>query len=314
MNLAPVMNIFSRGNSRRRRIAAIGMFDGVHMGHRYLIEFLKKEGQKRSLTPTVVTFSEHPLAMVRPSESPPLITTVDRKMALLQEAGIDDCVLLPFTDRLRRQSARQFLKRLKDNYAVDALVIGFNHSFGHDRVTGIDAYRVIGEEVGIEVIPAPEYNGPGAPVSSSVIRNHITEGRFDAAVAALGHTFVFDGIVTAGNRIGRTLGYPTANVAPSVRGQLLPPTGVFAAIVTTEDGERYGAMVNVGRRPTLGGQGEIRTEVNIFDYLGYLYGQKISVEFLERIRDERRFATLDRLKSQLASDEQAARRILATRM
>ncbi len=311
MNLRPVMNIFTRGNMRNRRIAAIGMFDGVHRGHRFLIEFLKTEGERRGLTPTVVTFADHPLAVVRPSECPPLITTVDQKMSLLQEAGIDDCVLLPFSDRLRRQSAHQFLKRLKENYAVDALVIGFNHSFGHDRLKGIDAYRAIGDEVGIEILPAPEYKGADGSVSSSQIRGYIGSERLDLANAALGHNFTIEGKVVEGNRIGRTIGYPTANVELLSNRQIMPPVGVFAGIVTTEDGVRRKAMINVGRRPTVESRGSIHIEVYILDYLGYIYGQKIIVEFVARIREEKRFSSLDKLKAQLAIDEQSVRRILA---
>lgn len=311
MNLSSVMHIFKRGNHRHRRIAAIGMFDGVHRGHRFLIDFLKEEGAKRSLTPTVVTFAEHPLATVRPSECPKLITTVDQKTALLQEAGVADCVLLPFSDRLRRLTARKFLQRLKESYDVDALVIGFNHSFGHDRVKGIDAYRAIGQEVGIEVIAAPEYDCQEGRISSSVVRRLLDEGRLADANTALGHNFTLRGTVVEGNRIGRTLGFPTANIQPESARQQLPARGVYAAYVTDDEGIRHKAMVNVGTRPTVESEGEtIHIEAHIFDYLSYLYGRSIDVEFVAWIRPERRFASLDKLKAQLADDEHTARQLL----
>ena len=311
MDIGRVMQIFRRGNKKHRRIAAIGMFDGVHRGHRFLIDFLKEEGAKRSLTPTVVTFATHPLATVRPDDCPRLLTTVDQKMALLQEAGIDDCVLLEFNDSLRRQSARHFLKRLKNSYAVDALVIGFNHSFGHDHVKGIDAYRAIGGDVGIEIIAAPEYTGEYAPVSSSIIRKYIDEGNLDQATRALGHWFAVSGTVVEGNRIGRTLGYPTANLQPDSGMQQLPARGVYAAIVTTDEGERLGAMVNIGTRPTVDdGDSQIHIEVHIFDYLSYLYGRRIEVEFVSFMRAEKRYSSLDKLKSQLSADERHARQLL----
>lgn len=305
------MDMLTGGNSRHRRIAAIGMFDGVHRGHRFLIDFLKAEGERRGLTPTVVTFARHPLATVRPSECPPLLTTVDQKIELLRQAGIDDCVLLPFTDSLRRQSARQFLSRLKDQYAVDALVIGFNHSFGHDRLRGVEAYRAVGAEVGMEILEAPEFRGTAGAISSSLIRSLLGAERLDAANAALGHCFAIEGRVIEGNRLGRTLGYPTANIAPLSDEQIAPPAGVFAAYVTTEDGVRRRAMVNVGTRPTVGDQqDDNRIEAYILDYLGYLYDEKVTVEFVEHLRPERRFASLEKLKSQLAADEAAVRRLL----
>lgn len=312
MNIKKVMSILRRGNKKHCRIATIGMFDGVHRGHRFLIDFLKAEGERRGLTPTVVTFADHPLSVVRPSECPRLITSVDDKIQLLEASGITDCILLPFNDRLRRQSAKTFLKRLKDSYAVEVLVIGFNHSFGHDHVKGIDAYRTIGSEVGIEVIAAPEYTATDSHISSSIIRQYLTSGNLEAANRDLGHLFALSGRVVEGNRIGRTLGYPTANIEPDSNRQLIPCPGVYAACVVTENGERHDAMVNIGHRPTIDPDDQkTHIEVYIFDFLGYLYGEKLSLELVTRIRPEKKFSSLDKLKSQLATDEQAIRKFFA---
>lgn len=306
LSLDKVRGIFRVGNSTAPRIAAIGMFDGVHRGHLSLIDFLKSEGAKRGETPTVVTFADHPLRVVRPDDAPKLLASLDRKMSLLRAAGVEDCVLLDFTQKLRRQSARQFMEHLRNAYGVATLVVGFNHHVGSDRVAGIDAYRAIGSQIGLEVIAAPEWRDEnGAMVSSSVIRRLIEEGELDRANEMLGHPFAIDGVVVDGRKVGRTIGFPTANIKPVSDNQLLPVAGVYAAAVTTPDGVRRQAMVNIGYRPTVSADEEpmISIEANIFDYLGYLYGEKVDVEFLKYMRKEKRFSSVDRLKAAIASDE-----------
>lgn len=308
------MNLITKPDTSVRRIAAVGMYDGVHLGHRYLIDYLGVEARSRGLVPSVVTFSRHPLSLVRPLEAPALLNTLEERVRLLGEAGASDIILLSFNESLRRMSAETFLRTLKRKYAIDALVLGFNNRFGHDGLEGMEPYRAIGERVGVEVIAAPEYRGGAAPVSSSIIRRCLAEGRAEEAARALGAPYSITGRVTEGNRLGRTLGFPTANMIPPSAERLIPKAGAYAAYVTTPDGVRRPGVVNVGYRPTVsdaaGGERQISIEAHIIDFVGYIYDEEIKVEFVKYLRPERRFADTDRLASQIRDDIATARKVL----
>ncbi|MDE6205352.1 MAG: FAD synthetase family protein, partial [Duncaniella sp.] len=183
------MNLITKYDTSSRRIAAVGMYDGVHAGHRFLIDYLGVEARSRGLVPSVVTFSRHPLSVVRPLEAPALLNTLDDRVRLLSLAGAQDVILLSFNESLRRMSARDFLSILRKKFAIEALVVGFNNRLGHDLVDNMEQYRAIGREVGVEVIAAPEYRGPFAPVSSSAIRRHLIEGRPEEAAKLLGSPY-----------------------------------------------------------------------------------------------------------------------------
>ncbi len=305
------MGIIKRGNTRQRRLAAIGMFDGVHRGHRYLIDFLRSEATRLHLTPSVVTFRNHPMSVVRPDAVPESLTSVDDRMSLLNRAGADDVILLDFDNRMRHMTARRFLSMLKKRFGIDALVVGFNNRFGRDRVDGIDQYRAIGHKIGMEIIGAPEYRDD-TQISSSVVRSHLRQGDIDSANTALGYNYRFSGIVTEGKQIGRTIGFPTANIAPLCPEILIPAPGAYAVIVTLPDGSRHGGMLNIGFRPTVDHTEHPRqtVEVNIFDFDGRLYGSTIDIEFIARLRAEKKFASIDKLRSQLASDARKARKLV----
>lgn len=287
------------------------MYDGVHRGHRYLIDFLRIEAARRQLTPAVVTFRNHPMSVVRPEAAPQSLTSTADRMHLLAEAGADDVILLDFNDRMRRMSARRFLSMLKKRFGIDALVVGFNNRFGRDRVDGIDQYRAIGEKIGMDIIGAPEYRDD-APISSSAIRSYLYEGDIARANAALGYNYRFSGVVKEGKQIGRTIGFPTANITPAWPGILIPAPGAYAVIVTVPDGTRHGGMLNIGYRPTVdhAAHPQQTIEVNIFDFDGELYDATIEIEFVARLRAEKKFASLDKLKSQLATDARKARRLV----
>lgn len=305
------MRIITKSDTSRRRIAAVGMYDGVHAGHKFLIDYLRLEAGSRGLTPAVITFSHHPLSVVRPLEAPGLLTTLEDRMRRLGAAGAEDIIILSFNDRLRNKSAREFLSMLRKSYGIDTLVLGFNNRFGHDRPQTTEEYRKIGEEVGVEVIPAPEYRGPGAPVSSSLIRRHLLSGEPEKAAEALGYNYNLRGMVVSGQRLGRTLGFPTANLKPSDKEALIPKPGAYAAFVVTPDGERRPSMVNIGFRPTVTdgeGQAILSIEAHIFDYTGYLYDEEVVVEFVKYLRPERRFASTDKLREQLERDAAKARK------
>lgn len=308
------MNLITKYDTSARRIAAVGMYDGVHAGHRYLIDYLGVEARSRGLVPAVVTFSRHPLSIVRPLEAPALLNTLDDRVRLIAEAGAEDVILLSFNESLRRMSAREFLSTLRKKFAIEALVLGFNNRFGHDRIDNLEQYRAIGREVGVDIIPAPEYRGPGAPVSSSIIRRHLIEGRPDEAARLLGSPFTLRGKVINGKKLGRTLGFPTANLEVPQSPMLIPKTGVYAAHVITPDGVRRQAVVNIGYRPTVSDSGDstrvLSIEAHIIDFVGYIYDEEITLQFISYIRPEKSFPSTDRLADQVKADIATARKLL----
>lgn len=308
------MNLITKYDTSARRIAAVGMYDGVHAGHRFLIDYLGVEARSRGLVPSVVTFSRHPLTVVRPLEAPALLNTLDDRVRLLSEAGAHDIILLSFNESLRRMSAREFLTLLRKRFAIEALVLGFNNRFGHDHIEGMEQYRAIGRETCVEIIAAPEYRGPGAPVSSSIIRRHLTEGRPDEAARLLGSPYAIRGKVINGKKLGRTLGFPTANLAMPPAPVLIPKAGVYAAYVTTPDGQRRPAVVNIGYRPTVSDTGSatrtLSIEAHIIDFVGYIYDEEITIEFISYLRSEKAFPTTARLAAQVKEDISAARKLL----
>lgn len=308
------MRIITKSDTSGRRIAAVGMYDGVHAGHKFLIDYLRLEAGSRRLIPAVITFSQHPLSVVRPLEAPGLLTSIEERLRLLGAAGAEDIIILTFNDKLRYKTARDFLSMLHKSYGIDTLVLGFNNRFGHDRPQTLEEYRKIGDEVGVEVIQAPEYRGAGAPVSSSVIRKHLLSGEPEKAAEALGHPYGLRGMVVKGQSFGRTIGFPTANISPNSKEILLPKPGAYAAFITTPDGKRRPAMVNIGFRPTVtdpDGRGELSIEAHIFDYNGYLYEEEILVEFMKYMRPESRFSSTEKLREQLKRDAAKARKLLS---
>lgn len=311
------MRLITKSDRGSRRIAAVGMYDGVHRGHRFLIDYLRLEARSRGLIPSVVTFSRHPLSLVRPLGTPPLLSSLEERVVSLGEAGADDVVLLSFNDSLRHMTAAEFLGMLRSRFGIEALVLGFNNRFGHDLVTGIEAYKEIGRKAGVEVIAAPEYRGEGSPVSSSAIRHALAEGKTAEASVMLGKPFALRGTVSKGHQIGRTLGFPTANIVPVEQEILIPKAGAYAATVLTPDGRKRPAMGNIGYRPTVSdstdptGPSHILTiEAHIFDYTGYLYDEEVVVEFHHYIRPERRFASTEKLREQLKTDAEKAKKLL----
>lgn len=303
-----------------RRIAAVGTFDGVHYGHQSVVEFLREQAQRRGLIPAVVTFSSHPLSVVRPERVPKSLSSLRERCHRLIEAGADDVIVIPFDAGLRSMTAREFIAMLHDRYGVDAIVLGFNNSFGSDRLQGIDEYVRIADGLGVEIIEAPGYEHPGyGAISSTAVRHLIAAGDVASAFGLLGHAFALTGPVEAGKRIGRTIGFPTANlrVDPSFA---IPAEGVYAcrAYIGNADGSCdallpdsrryfYPAMVNIGHRPTVdtSARPPLTVEAHLIGFDGDLYGTCLRLEFVSRLRAEQKFSSLDALTAQLAADKSA---------
>ncbi|MCM1402147.1 MAG: riboflavin biosynthesis protein RibF, partial [Bacteroides sp.] len=248
----------------QRYAAAIGMFDGVHAGHRHLLECVKQQASARGLAPAVITFSQHPSQIITPKAPVLRLTSNERRKALINRSGIDHVIVLDFTQQLRGLTARQFMEMIHNEHNVDCLVVGFNNHFGSDRSLGFNDYRAIGKELGIDVVQATEL--PERRASSSMIRRLLGRGNVEEAAACLGRNFSLEGTVVAGNQLGRTIGFPTANVKPALAGSVVPAPGVYAALITIEGvNGKHGAMVNIGHRPTVNtNPDDVTIEAHIF--------------------------------------------------
>lgn len=292
-------------------MATIGMFDGVHRGHRFVIDNLVSRAHAEGMTPMVVTFSNHPLSVVRPEAAPKILTGPAKKADLLHALGVEDVVVEEFTPELRKLTAEQFLTMLRDKYGVGRLLIGYDHTFGSDSPRTPEAFRQLGERLGIEVEILPQLPHYGERICSTTIRNLIGAGRVEDAAAMLGHPFAVEGTVVEGHQLGRTIGFPTANVDID-SSLMIPGGGVYAAVATLADGSRHRSMVNIGRRPTVDNpDAPLTIEAHLIGFKGNLYGQLLTLDFVGRLRDERRFGSVEELQSALAADTAAALEVLS---
>lgn len=284
------------------------MFDGVHLGHRHLLNRVKQEAARRGLRPAVVTFANHPSCVTTPDSPVQMLTDVTGRRKLIGKEGIDDVIMLDFTPELRQLTAREFMEMLHRNHGIDCLVVGFNNHFGSDRTLCFADYRRIGHELGIEVVQATELEGP--KTSSSIIRRLLHSGQVETAAARLGRNFRLRGTVVKGRQLGRTIGFPTANIRPTLEGGLVPAAGVYAARITISgmDDVKMAAMVNIGYRPTVNSNpDDVTIEAHVLDLDTDIYGRSVKLEFLSRIRNEMRFESLEELRTQLEKDALAVR-------
>ena len=283
--------------------ATIGCFDGVHRGHRYLVDQVCAEARTRRLQSALITFPVHPRQVMHPDDDFQWLTCREQKERLIGTLSADYCLLLPFTPDLSQLSARQFMQLLADSYHVRALVIGYDHRFGHNRSEGFDDYCRYGSEIGMEVIRAKALEVNGTDISSSLIRALLKDGSVEQANHYLGYDYHIDGTVVGGFQIGRTLGFPTANLRLSCPHQLIPREGVYATYAYV-NGKRYAAMLNIGHRPTLGNGMDTSIEAHLIGFSGDLYGQPLRVEFRHFLREEQKFDSLESLTAQLQQDKQ----------
>ena len=345
-------------------VATIGMFDGVHKGHRFVLGQVCDYAKAQRLASMVITFDQHPREVVQTDWKPQLLTTFEERMRLLAETGIDYCVVLPFTQEMAALSAGDFMQLMAHRLGVRVLMIGYDNRFGHNRHDTFEDYVRYGEEIGMEVknlppmspsmtvanAPRSTLHSPLSNISSSVIRRLLAEGDVREAAKCLTYPYSITGTVVKGEHIGTALGFPTANLQPDDPRKLIPAAGVYAVEVIiggqpplpllakegnsrlstpllakegnsrlstpllakegdsrlstpllVKEGQGWLAMMNIGTRPTFGEHPQT-LEVHILDYEGDLYGQEITVSFIERLREERRFENEEELKAQLRED------------
>lgn len=282
--------------------ATIGFFDGVHLGHRSLIEEMKVIAQRRGLSSAVITFPEHPRSVLQSDYQPRLLNTFEEKLQHLETTGVDYCVVLDFTIELSYLSAKEFITTvLAGRMRVKTLLVGYDHRFGHDRVDGFDRYVEYGLACGVDVVKASPYKEGDTIVSSSEVRRLIQEGEIATANHLLTYPYSLSGHIVSGYQVGRMLGFPTANIEVDDPAKIIPGIGVYAVWADVE-GKRYKGMLYIGDRPTVHTGTQISMEVHILDFSGNIYNAPIRIAFIQYLRGDIKFASVDELKAQLVKD------------
>lgn len=292
----------------RRPAVCIGNFDGVHLGHRALFAHARQlagdQGQVVALT-----FDPHPARFFNPQLAPPLISTEPQKLALLDDAGLDAVVLEPFSAELAALSPRDFVQQvLVDRLAAAHVVVGRNFVFGCKRAGNLEVLQSLGQELGFEGHGLDIVHVQSMAARSTKVREFLMLGRVIGASVLLGREYRVEGTVVMGKQRGRTIGIPTANI--EMTNEILPRRGVYAGRVRLPDGQVAQAVINIGTNPTFEQAAVFSFEVHILDYAGDLYGQRLAVQFTQRLRDEQRFSSVEQLVAAIAEDIKVARQIL----
>ena len=290
-------------------VATIGFFDGVHLGHRHLINQVKMAASLNGWCSSIITFPIHPRQVIQSDYQPSLLSSPEEKIELLASTGIDNCILLPFTRELSQLTAWEFMQLLYNQYKVRMLVIGYDHRFGHNRAETFEDYCRYGRELGIHIMQATAYTQEQDKVSSSVIRRALLSGEISTATKYLGYPYFMQGTVVSGYQVGRKIGFPTANLQVDFPNKLIPAIGVYAVRVSV-NGQSHRGMLNIGHRPTLNNGTDLSIEVHILDFEGDIYHQPMRIEFVDFLRPEAKFNSVDELTLQIQKDKEAAIQVL----
>jgi riboflavin kinase/FMN adenylyltransferase len=290
----------------RKICLAIGFFDGVHLGHQQIIRQTVADARPHNATALVLTFDRHPNSVVAPARVPPLIYSLPQKLRAIESLGPDALLLIHFDEKFSRQTGEEFIRHLvRDLGKVQSLCVGTDFVFGHQRSGNVGLLKKLGGELGFTVHGLAAVSLGGRIVSSTSIREAVRASRLDAASQMLGRPYAISGQVLAGDRVGRQLGFPTANL--DVRGLLLPPNGVYAGLTEVKQ-KTYRVALNIGFRPTIAPAAQrLCVEAHLLDFNGDLYGEDLTVEIGGKLREEKKFATLAELHRQISRDIAALR-------
>lgn len=294
-------------------VVTTGTFDGVHKGHRKMIDRLKEIARKNEGETVLMTFYPHPRMVLFPHDtSLKLLSTQREKAQLLADAGIDHLIVYPFSKEFSRFSALEYVRELLVNgIGTHTLVVGYDHHFGRNREGNFENLKEYAQTFGFEVEEIPALEVDDVNVSSTKIRRALAEGDLATARNYLGYAYSLTGVVVGGDQIGTKIGYPTANVVPDDSYKLIPGNGVYAIKARLNE-QVWEGMLNIGHRPTLGEDGDLRIEAHLFGLEHEIYGETLTLEFIARIRDEERFESLDQLKERIHADKQVALSLLKT--
>jgi riboflavin kinase/FMN adenylyltransferase len=301
----------ARVKPQKETLVTIGVFDGIHLGHQRLLNHLRDEARRKNWLSGVVTFKSHPKAVLSSENKLLWLSDLETRISLLRGLGIDVIVVLPFTSELSRLTARRFVQLLKEHLKMRGLIIGPDFALGKDREGDAEKLRLLGQEIGFSVEVIPPVVLDGQVVSSSAIRQALAQGDMKKAEKLFGRLFGLNGQVVSGDRRGRGLGFPTANLKLKPE-QALPSDGVYATIAHVGHG-LMPSVTSIGVRPTFGG-GKRLVETYIIDYEGELLGQRLTIDLVDKLRDEKRFDAVEELKAQMGRDVEQARQILNGRM
>jgi riboflavin kinase/FMN adenylyltransferase len=286
-------------------VLALGNFDGVHRGHRKILDRVNRVASERGGSPLVMTFDPHPPRVVRPDKAPPLLMTTAQRLEAMAAAGLQGAAIVRFTHEMSKWTPEEFVKTVLVEWMhVSEVWVGANFLFGHDRAGNFSLLRALGATFGFKAEKIDPVRYKDFVVSSTRVRRLVSEGRVDEAGALLGHQYYIDGKVIEGDKRGRTIGFPTANLC--TENELLPPHGVYATTATI-GGVVRASVTNVGVRPTVDASGKTHVETHLFNFHESVYGQSMRVGFVQRIRDERTFESLDALRAQIGADCDKAR-------
>ena len=289
-------------------VLALGNFDGLHRGHLKIIERVKRGAAEHGGTPMAMTFDPHPPRVVRPDKAPPLLMTKPQRLEALHRAGIACVAVVRFTREFSQWDPETFVHNvLVDWLHVSEVWVGANFLFGRGRAGNFSLLRTLGQQYGFRADQIDPVRYKDFVVSSTRIRRLVTEGRVDEAGALLGHSYYIDGTVIEGRKRGRELGFPTANLATD--NELLPPHGIYATVLDV-DGVVHAGLTNIGTRPTFD-ESDMTVETYLLKYSGDLYGKRVRLSFVQRLRDERRFEDVDALRAQMQADERWAERLFS---
>ena len=287
----------------KNAVVTQGTFDGVHKAHKIILDKVKQISIEKGGESVVMTFEPHPRMVLKPDNHDlKLLTTLDEKIELLRMEGIQNLIVIPFTIELSQLHSQEFIKQiLVDKISTKTLVIGYDHRFGKNREGSFEHLKNYSKDYGFEVEEVSEQVVDEIAVSSTKIRKALTEGKINIASKYLGRNYSVTGIVVKGKQLGRTIGYPTANILVNSEHKLIPSDGVYAVRVGVNN-KFYGGMLNIGNNPTVEGKGR-SIEVNIFDFAEDIYNQSITLYFVDKLREEEKFNGLDALKTQLEKDK-----------
>jgi riboflavin kinase/FMN adenylyltransferase len=291
-----------------KTVVALGAFDGLHRGHLSLIEKAVEQAKGRGCKTLVYSFLNHPQSVLNPSGAPLALMTFDEKIRMFDSLGVDYLALMPFSFQMAQIDPEEFLQKLAAQVVPVAIVAGFNFRFGRDGAGNAEFLEKFCVQNGIDAYIMPPVSEEGAPISSSRIRALIADGDMEAAASLLGRPYTVSGTVVAGKKLGRTIGFRTANL--DYQPKLLPRFGVYVCYAYVL-GKRYESVVNVGNNPTVSDKGKVFIEANLFDCEDDLYGLRLKLEFLHKIRDEQRFGSIDQLKDAIADSVACARAYFA---
>lgn len=288
----------------------IGTFDGVHMGHQVILKEVVNHAKENNGESILLTFEPHPRKLLFPDQRIEIITPLDKKLELINAIGIKHIVVVPFTHEFAKMSAREYVSDfLVKEFQPQSIVIGYDHHFGNDRKGNIALLNEMKREFGFNVVEISAQLIDNATVSSTKVRKALKEGQVSEAEQMLGRSYSLLGNVKQGAQLGRTIGYPTANIQPLHNEQIIPANGVYAVKVVYNNSE-YTGMLNIGFKPTVANDSKLSIEVNIFNFSDDIYGRELEIIFIERLRQEQKFSSIDELKEQLKKDELQAKKIL----